>query len=281
MVRPFVLVCGVALLAGPVAAQDSPPCDAPIYLEGATEGAAADVVHRLEAWPGAFGGEVQCVRGLRDGKVAQYWAEFLPGGSETQEHVTYTEGRITYFLKFKSEEGAARPVADCARRSGGGYVCRVDLAAGKGLFLVRFFDDALQFTGIRVMAFPADGVVNAALWEMVGADVEAGRMEMEMELLLPETGQRWPLRPEAESAPGAPVLGFSGDAAWDVMKVIYTKAQLLVLETRVRNEVEGQEVTTTATHDVSAGNLTYLIDKLAKVEELMVSDLEETRTFKY
>ena len=78
------------------------------------------------------------------------------------------------------EEVEAQPVADCARGAEGGYVCRVDMAAGMGLFLVRFFDDALQFTGVRVMAFPASGVVNGALWEMVAAEVEAGGMAFRM-----------------------------------------------------------------------------------------------------
>ncbi|MCO6382256.1 hypothetical protein [Oceanicola sp. 502str15] len=281
MLRGMGAACGLVLWAGAGLAQESPPCDAPKFLDDLPEGTAAERVHRIEAWPGAFGGRVECLRSLAEGRVEQYWAEFLPGGGETEEHVTYTEGRITYFLKFSGDEGAARPVADCARRDGGGFVCRVDMAAGKGLFLVRFFDEALQFTGIRVMAFPASGVVNAALWDMVGDDVEAGRMRMAMDLKLPEAGGSWPLQREAESVPGNPIWGFSGDPAWEVMQAIYTRRQPVVLETRVTNRVNGQEVTTTATQDISDGNLTYLIDKLAKVEELMVSDLEKTKSIKY
>ncbi|MBS8228947.1 hypothetical protein [Vannielia litorea] len=281
MFKPIFVGVGLVLCAGHSMAQEMPPCEAPLYLGDAPEGSPAEKIHRIEAWPGAFGGQVQCMRGVKNGQVEQYWAEFLPDSGDTQEHVAYTEGRITYYLKFKGEEAPARPVADCARRNGGGYVCRVDMAAGKGLFLVRFFDEALQFTGLRVMAFPASGVVNATLWDMVGAQVEAGKMEMAMELILPEQEQRWPLKREDESRPGAPVWGFSGDPAWEVMQALYTKRQPVVLETKVSNEVNGQLVTTTATHDVSAGNLTYLIDKLAKVEELMVSSLEKTRTIKY
>ncbi len=281
MFRWMVAAGGLALCPCAGLAQDMPPCEAPLYLGGVDEGAEAEVVHRIEAWPGAFGGRVECVRALTDGVVEQYWAEFLPAGGATEEHVTYTEGRITYFLRFREEEVEARPVADCARGAEGGYVCRVDMAAGMGLFLVRFFDEALQFTGVRVMAFPASGVVNDALWEMVAAEVEAGGMAMEMELVLPEDGRRWPLAREAESVPGAPVWGFSGDPAWAVMEALYTKRQPVVLETRVTNEAGGKQVTTTATQEVSTGNLTYLIDKLAKVEELMVTGLEETREIKY
>ncbi|SIN95722.1 hypothetical protein [Vannielia litorea] len=281
MVRVAGMACGLVTWAAGALAQEMPGCEAPLYLDGAPEGAEAEVVHRIEAWPGAFGGTVECLRALKDGVVEQYWAEFLPAGSETEEHVAYAEGRITYFLKFRGEEGGARPVADCARRKAGGYVCRVDMAAGKGLFLVRFFDEALQFTGIRVMAFPASGVVNPALWEMVGDDVAAGRMAMEMELKLPEAARSWPLSAQEESVPDNPVWGFSGDAAWAVMEALYTRRQPVVLETRVINRVDGQEVVTTATQEISAGNLTWLIDKLAKVEELMVSDLERTKAIKY
>lgn len=263
------------------AAQQGLDCDAPVSLGGASVQAVPDLVHELPAFPGAFGGDVTCVVERTDLGIERYWVEFLPDTERTQEHVTYRSGLISYFLKFSEEETPAQEVAGCERREGGALACRVDLAAGKGLYLARFFGPDLAITSIRVLAYPARGVVTPALWDRVGGAVEDGRFGMEIDLKLPAQGWREALAREAESRPGAPVWGISGEAAGSFMQAIYTETQPIALETRITERVEGQEVVTTAIHDVPEGNLTYLIDKLAKVEQLMVAGFEKSRDMRF
>ena len=281
MLMRILMAAGFCALAGTASAEQGLGCENPLTLGGAQAGETPDLVHELVAHPGAFGGQMACVLERRGDAVEQYWVEFLPDNGATVEHVTYKTGTIQYFLKFKDDEGGPVEVAACAMRQGGGLACRVDMAAGKGLYLARFFAPDLSFTGIRVMAFPAKGVVNGTLWEMVGAQVEAGEMGMEMELKLTASGWSHQLKQEAESRPGNPVWGFSGDPAGAFMEAVYNERQPVVLETRVTNEVGDQIVTTTATHDITEGNLAYLIDKLAKVEQLMVAGFENSRTIRF
>ncbi|MBY6152934.1 hypothetical protein KUV47_06905 [Vannielia litorea] len=268
-------------MPGLAVAQESLPCDRPLLLGGAEEGAEIDKVHRPVAHPGAFGGTVSCVQEQSAGGVEQYWVEFLPENGTTQEHVTYLDGLISYHLKFKGDEGGTAEVAACSQRNGGGLVCRVDLGSGKGLYLARFFGPDLGFTGIRVMAYPGKGIVNETLWNMVSGDVEAGTAGLEMELILPEKALRWSLRSQKESRPGEMILGMSGDPAWEFMREIYEVPQEVVLEARVTSTSGGQETTTTATQDIAKGNVAYLIDKLAKVEQLMVAGWEKSKGMKF
>ena len=257
------------------------PCETPLMLGGAQASAPVEKVHQLVAMPGAFGGDVTCVLDAESGQVEQYWAEFLPKTASTREHVLYQDGKISYFLGFLAADGPTKEVVACTQRTGGGLACRVDLAAGEGLLLARFFGPDLAFKGVRVMALPENGVVSPTVWSRISGKVADGTAQLEMDLALNGSETRWPLTRQEESRPGHPVMGISGESAAAFMQKIYTGAPEVVLETRVTTQNGEQFITTTARHRVTAGNLSYLIDKLAKVEHLMVTGFEKSKDMKF
>ena len=252
-----------------------------VALDGLAKTDRPDFIHEPVAHPGAFGGHVACVLARNDGRIEQYYVELLPEGDATTDDVIYKSRSISYFMRFNEADAQRKAVANCGRRDDNGLVCRVDLGAGDGLNLVRFFNADLQLTGLRLMAIPEAGMINSNLWDIIAGDVGSPDTALELDAQLPAEGKSWSLARSDDSRPGRTVYGISGEIALQFMQAIYGQAQEIIVETKWRKKIGDQISTTSSKKTIPEGNVAFLISRLGAVEQLMVAGFEASKDLKF
>lgn len=280
--KKILLICAAMLLPNVTLAQSTPTCPWVMALNGLDENMVPDVVHQPIAQPGAFGGEVTCVLRNKSGGTERFFAEFLPSDGTLVEDFFYRNNEITYFLKFEGEGEKRSEVGGCTARNNGGLLCMLDLAAGDGFRLMRFFNAQLEFTGIRLIALPNKGIVNAFFWETMKGFVENDpSTNLRMTATITQTGHTVELPLLEESRPGNLMYGISGQPAYDFMMGLYGGDGDVVVKTEITRLIGTQQTVSAVEANLPSGNIAYLINRLAEVEQLMVAGYEASKALDF
>lgn len=280
--KKCLFVCVALLWPGIATAQATTSCPSIIALNDLPETTVPDIQHQPIAHPGAFGGSVACVLRARGQGTERFFAEFLPSDGILIEDFFYRNNQITYYMKFDKDGEKRAEVGGCTGRNTGGLLCMLDLAAGDGFRLMRFFNAAQEFTGIRLVAVPNSGIVNTFFWETMKDYVENDpNTSLRMTATIPETGQVVDLTLLEESTPGRPMYGISGQPAYDFMLALYRGDGDVVIKTEITRLIGSQQTVSAVEKTLPSGNISYLIDRLAQVEQLMVAGYDASRALDF
>ena len=280
--KNLLFACTAIFLPHLAQAQNVPACPTVLALNGLEETMVPDVVHQPIAHPGAFGGQVACVLRYRGEGTERFFAEFLPSDGAVIEDFFYRNNQITYYLKFDAEGETRAEVGGCTGRNNGGLLCMIDLAGGEGFRLMRLFDANQQFTGIRLVAIPDKGLVNEFFWGTMKDFVENDpNTSLRMTATIDETGETVELSLLEESRPGALMYGISGQPAYDFMLLLYNGDSGVTINTAITRLIGTQQSVSSVEKAIPVGNLAYLIDRLAQIEQLMVAGYEGSRALNF
>jgi hypothetical protein len=270
-----------SMFAQASAAQSDLACPRYMRLSGVPDTALPDLVEPPIAYPGAFGGTVVCVLEVDGTGIGGFFAEFLPSDGSIIQDIYYKYNSIQSYLRFEGENEPRNLVAGCIRRNAGGFICNTDLTAGDGLRVIRFFDEDWQISDIRVMASPSDGLVDDIVWESIKDKVRTDpETRIEIVMSLPEMPEPITLPPIDDFA-GQIAYGISGQPAFDFMVALYASDSPLNLEINVYDIAFNQRRTISQNKTIPSGNYGFMINHLAKIEQLLVDGYEGSKSLDF